>query len=98
MTVWTYHLIPTTVEEALAALTQARGPARLISAGTDLLLKMRQGRQPPVGPSVDVTRIPELAEIRPEEHCLYLGAAVTHATIVWHEELTRHIKGRPGDA
>lgn len=92
MATWTHYLTPTTVEGALAALAQARGPARLIAGGTDLLLDLQQGRQPPVDTLVDVTRIPELGEIQLEEHCLYLGAAVTLATLLQHEELAHHAR------
>jgi xanthine dehydrogenase FAD-binding subunit len=76
MVLWQeYHLANNTAD-ALQALASAAGPARLIAGGTDLLLDLQQGRNPPVHTLVDVTRCAELncLEVRGER--LFIGAAV----------------------
>jgi CO/xanthine dehydrogenase FAD-binding subunit len=82
MTYWQTYVTPRNLDEALAALRDAPGPARLIAGGTDLLLDLQQGRQAPVDTLIDISRIPELREVRREGDQLFLGAAVTHAEIV----------------
>jgi carbon-monoxide dehydrogenase medium subunit len=84
MTYWQTYVTPRSLDEALAALRDAPGQARLVAGGTDLLLDLQQGRLPPVDTLIDVTRIPELLEVRLEGDRLFLGAAVTHTTIVSH--------------
>jgi CO/xanthine dehydrogenase FAD-binding subunit len=51
-------------------------PCRLIAGGTDLLLDLQQGRQPPVETLVDITRIPELTCLEQRADTLFIGAAV----------------------
>jgi carbon-monoxide dehydrogenase medium subunit len=88
MTYWQSYVTPRSLDGALAALRDAPGPARLVAGGTDLLLDLQQGRLPPVHTLIDVTRIPELLEIRLDAGLLFIGAAVTHATIVNHPMVT----------
>ena len=82
MTYWQTYVTPRTLDEALAALRGAPGPARLIAGGTDLLLDLQQGRQPPIDTLIDISRVAELCEVRLEGERLFLGAAVTHAELV----------------
>ncbi len=84
MTYWQNYVTPRTLDEALAALRGASGPARLIAGGTDLLLDLQQGRQPPIDTLIDISRVPELCGVRLEGERLFVGASVTHATIVRH--------------
>ncbi len=82
MSLWQKYLRPKNVEEALAGLASAPGPALPIAGGTDLLLDLKQGHHPPVHTLVDLTAIPELAalEIRADE--LFIGAAVPLSSII----------------
>jgi CO/xanthine dehydrogenase FAD-binding subunit len=82
MTYWRTYVTPRSLDEALAALRGAPGPARLIAGGTDLLLDLQQGRHPPVDTLIDVSRVPDLCQVREEGDDLFLGAAVTHAELV----------------
>ena len=68
MNLWQKYLRPKSVEEALAGLASAPGPACPIAGGTDLLLDLKQGYHPPVHTLVDLTTIPEMTtlEIRTE--------------------------------
>jgi carbon-monoxide dehydrogenase medium subunit len=82
MTFWRNYLTPGSLADALTALRDAHGPARLIAGGTDLLLDLQQGRHPPVDTLIDVSRVPELRQVREEGEDLFLGAAATHAEIL----------------
>ncbi len=84
---WQTYLQPERVEEALAALDGAGGRARLVAGGTDLLLDIQQGRQPPVEVLVDVAGIHEMRSIRVQDDVALIGAAVPHAAMVEHPVL-----------
>lgn len=90
MTSWERYLRPVSLEEALAILAEAGGTARIVAGGTDLLLDIQQGRQAPVASLVDVTGIPELQAVAATDDEVYLGAAVTHTTIVGDPLLLKH--------
>lgn len=94
MTLWNHYHTPVTVDEALSLLDSYQGRARVVAGGTDLLLDMRHGHMPPVEALVDISRIPELGTLGPEESLISdeglmlhetlmrIGANVTHAQIV----------------
>src|SRR2546430_17638556 len=65
---------PTTVDEAINALARARGLAKPLAGGTDLLVQMRSGRMRPevIG---DLKRIPDLIGIRDTGDSFVIGAA-----------------------
>jgi CO/xanthine dehydrogenase FAD-binding subunit len=78
---------PTTVEEAVAALS--RGDARALAGGTDLIVQMREGRKS-IGRIVDLKRIPELTNISQESDGGFrIGAAANFNAIAAHEALAR---------
>ena len=87
MTYWQEYVQPRTVDAALRALQQARGQARLVAGGTDLLLDLQQGRHPPVRRLVDITSIDEMLQIRIDGEHAEIGAAVPHREIVDHPVL-----------
>jgi xanthine dehydrogenase FAD-binding subunit len=90
MNLWEKYLRPRNVEEALAGMASAPGPACPIGGGTDLLLDLKQGRHAPVHTLVDMTTIPELTalEIRSDE--LFIGAAVPLSHIVASQLVREH--------
>ena len=90
MSLWQKYLRPTNVEDALAGLTSAPGPARPIAGGTDLLLDLKQGHIPPVHTLVDLTTIPELTALEIHGETLFIGAAVPLSHIVASEVVQRH--------
>ncbi len=90
MTYWKHYRQPESVDEALASLAATPGSARVIAGGTDLLIDLRQGRQPEVDTLVDVTGIPEMQAIRLEGEAIFLGAAATHRAIVANLLLAQH--------
>ena len=90
MAYWKHYLQPGSVDEALAALAETPGAARVIAGGTDLLLDLRQGRQAAVEALIDVGGIPEMRDIRQDGDALFVGAAVTHREIVVNPLLARN--------
>jgi CO/xanthine dehydrogenase FAD-binding subunit len=92
MAVCEEYLQPLSVEEALAALKSASGPAAIVAGGTDLLLDLRQGRHPPVHTLVDVSAIPEMQAIRREGEHIFIGGAVTINSLLQHPLLLEHAR------
>ena len=90
MNLWQKYLRPTNVEEALAGLAAAPGPARPIAGGTDLLLDLKQGHISPVHTLVDLTTIPELTSLEMRTDILFIGAAVPLSHIVASELVQLH--------
>ena len=90
MTFWRTYRTPESLADALTALREAPGPARLIAGGTDLLLDLQQGRHPPVDTLIDVSRVPELRQVREEGEHVFLGAAATHAELLGTHLVAEH--------
>lgn len=84
MQLWKEYHIPATVDEALALLASYEGSARVIAGGTDLLIDMQynQTEVAPLSALIDVTNIEEMTRLVQEGETCFIGAAVTHATIV----------------
>jgi CO/xanthine dehydrogenase FAD-binding subunit len=95
MSLWQKYLCAQNVAQALQALANAPGEARLVAGGTDLLLDLQQGRCPPVHTLVDVSGCAELTRLEVRGERLFVGAAVplsqltasslvqTHARALW---------------
>ena len=79
---WKHYHKALSINDALKALTNALGPARLLAGGTDLLLDLQQKRHPPIDTLVDISSIPELLMIEERSGMLFIGAAVTMSRIV----------------
>jgi CO/xanthine dehydrogenase FAD-binding subunit len=86
----TEYLIPDTVEQTVQLLDVRHGQAMIIAGGTDVLPDLRKGKHAPAC-LVDITRIPELTEIRVGDGCVTVGAAVTFAMLREHPYLCEHI-------
>lgn len=82
MPLWNNYHLANSISDALRALENAPGPARLIAGGTDLLLDLQQGRHPPVDTLVDVTSIPDLTALELRGDSLYVGASAPLNQIV----------------
>jgi CO/xanthine dehydrogenase FAD-binding subunit len=82
---WQQYLQPSSIDQAIAALESAFPRGRVIAGGTDLLLDLQQGREPPVHTLVDISAIRELGELDVQDHVMYVGAAATHHAILRNE-------------
>ncbi len=79
---------PKTPEAAVALLSKAKGLAKVLAGGTDLLIQMRGGRVEP-RLLVDVKGIPEMTSIAAESVGFRVGAAVSCMELVEHEAFAK---------
>jgi carbon-monoxide dehydrogenase medium subunit len=82
------YLAPESVTDAVKALGQAKGGARLLAGGTDLLVQMRGGR---VRPQliIDIKKLPGITQIKAEGQGFVIGAATPGAVLGEHEALRK---------
>lgn len=76
MNLWQQYIRPTSVAEAVSALTSAPGSVIPIGGGTDIMLDLKQGRHAPVHTIVDLTEIPEMKVLETRADELFIGAGV----------------------
>ncbi len=69
------YVAPTSVDEAVAVLSQHGDRARPLAGGTDVLVQLRGGRYE-LDAIVDVKNIPELVQVKHDSSGLEFGAAV----------------------
>jgi carbon-monoxide dehydrogenase medium subunit len=79
---------PESLEGAVALLAGAKGEARVLAGGTDLLVQMRADIVDP-DLIVDIKRIPETRAITEEKGGWRIGAAVTGAELKDHPRLRK---------
>jgi aerobic carbon-monoxide dehydrogenase medium subunit len=97
-----YHRA-TSVDEALALLTQFGDDGKLIAGGHSLLPVMKLRFSQPAH-LIDIRRVSELAGIREEDGALRIGATTTHAAVAGSDAIRRRAlvlaeaAGRIGDA
>jgi carbon-monoxide dehydrogenase medium subunit len=86
------YVAPTTIEEAIKALSGASGPARVLSGGTDLLVQLRSKR---IQPSliVDTKHLPGLMGIKEDGGGFVIGAATPCAVIGEHAKFSAAFPG-----
>ncbi len=84
------YLFPTTIEDAVQALVDWKGEARVIAGGTDLMLDLNKNKiQPRCFVSTD--RIHGLDKIKIEDDFIVIGSAVTFANIKDNLYLNQHV-------
>jgi len=74
---------PTSVDDAVRQLADGGDAAKILAGGTDLLVQLRAGYSRP-SLIVDIKKIPELREIKPENDGFRIGAAVAGAELSEH--------------
>jgi len=92
MNLWQQYIRPTSVIEAVTALTSAPGPALPLAGGTDILLDLQQGRHPPVHTIVDLTEIPEMKTLELRDDSLFIGAGVPLSRIARDPLVASHAR------
>ena len=90
MNLWQNYVRPSSISEAIQALTLAPGPAVPLAGGTDLLLDLEQGRHSPVDTVVDLTTVPEMQALELRGDCLFIGAAVPLNRVARHPLTLAH--------
>jgi len=79
---------PDTIDAAVKLLVGESGEARVLAGGTDLLVQMRSEVISPVL-LVDIKRISEVRQVKEEDGCFRVGAAVTGAELKEHPRLSK---------
>ncbi len=80
---WKNYFLARSVEEAVSALKEGDGAARIIAGGTDLILEIERGVRAGIDTLIDITRIPGLDRITEDDQGLiHLGPLVTHNHVV----------------
>ncbi len=92
MNLWQNYVRPTSISEAVLALTSSPGPAVPLAGGTDLLLDLEQGRHSPVHTLVDLTTVPELQALELRDDSLFIGAAVPLNQVARHALTAAHAR------
>jgi carbon-monoxide dehydrogenase medium subunit len=80
------YIAPSTIEDAVRALSGASGIVKVLSGGTDLLVQLRSGRAKP-DLIVDVKKIPGMSGIAERDGGFEIGAATSGALIGEHDAL-----------
>jgi xanthine dehydrogenase FAD-binding subunit len=91
------YLTPTSLADAFAAMAQHRGRYRVVAGATDTLPWAREGRAGDVNIPVliDVSKIPELNELRVDERRVRLGAATPIQRFLDDAALARALPALP---
>lgn len=74
------YAAPATVAAAVKALDAAKGKAKVLAGGTDLLVQLRAGRVS-ANTLVDIKHIPELRKVKKDKGGYRIGAAVSGAEL-----------------
>jgi xanthine dehydrogenase iron-sulfur cluster and FAD-binding subunit A len=76
---WDKYYSVTCIDDALDLLNREKEKTRIIAGGTDLVLELKQGLRKGITSLVDISRIPELTEIKVNrEGYIHIGPGVTH--------------------
>jgi len=83
------YVAPTTVEDALSALSRAGDDAKIMAGGQSLLpvLRMRLNAPEVV---IDIGRIDSLRGVRDDGDAMVIGALTTHADVVTNDLVREH--------
>ena len=80
------YAAPATVTAAVKALAAAKGKAKVLAGGTDLLVQLRAGRVT-AATLIDIKHIPELRKIKKDKGGFRIGAAVSGAELGEHADV-----------
>lgn len=87
----THVITAGSLAEAVARLHELGPRARLVAGGTDLLIELDRNMRPGVDTLIDLTRLPDLANIRQDEQGLiHLGCLTTHNQVAASPLITQN--------
>jgi CO/xanthine dehydrogenase FAD-binding subunit len=78
-----------TKDEALSSLSSLENP-KIIAGGTDLMVKMRAGKQ--YSHVIDIAGILELLTVAERDGRVFIGSAMTHARLYSHGSIIRNAR------
>ncbi len=80
---WKQYILAKSLDEAVQALGEGDGDARIIAGGTDLILEIERGVRKDISTLIDISTISGLDQIHEDEDGLiHLGPLVTHNHVV----------------
>jgi len=83
MLLWKEYILAESIEAAIEVLAKAKGAARVIAGGTDLILELERGVRKDISTLVDITKIAGLDKIiEDEKGLIHIGPLVTHNQIL----------------
>ncbi len=82
------YAAPATIDEAVGLLSKAKGQAKSLAGGTDLIVQMKSGRLEP-DLVVDIKRINAMTTITAEAGGFRIGAAVSGAVLGEHPDVKK---------
>ena len=81
------YAAPTSLAEATQLLAAAKGTARVLAGGTDLIVQLREHLRD-ADLVVDIKKVPEVMELKLSPQGLHLGAAVPCYLLYENKEIT----------
>ncbi len=84
------YVVPTSVEDVLAALAEHGDEAKLLAGGQSLLPILRMRLNAP-GVVVDLGKVPELQGVREEGDAVVMGAMTTYADVLADPAVAEHL-------
>lgn len=80
---WEQYRISGSIKEAVSALSEEGGAARIIAGGTDLILEIERGVRKDIKTLIDISAIPGQDEITEDQNgVIHIGPLVTHNHIL----------------
>jgi carbon-monoxide dehydrogenase medium subunit len=75
---WEQYVTPSTLDEAIHAISEFAPKGRIIAGATDLMLELERGAREETKTLIDISRLPDLDQIHETEDWIRLGPLVTH--------------------
>jgi xanthine dehydrogenase iron-sulfur cluster and FAD-binding subunit A len=87
---WEHYVTPSTLEEALRAVSELAPEGKIIAGATDLMLELERGVRADIKTLIDVSRIPDLDQITEDNGWIRIGPMVTHNQCAGSSLIRKH--------